>query len=256
MENADVDQEGFSEAVLGFGRQREAVGRGVRDDVAEPSRGEPLEGGLGLLTSNPLAESRVDDLLAEVTGDGEQGGVEQRVVQAAAVFGEIGPVGGRQILLQGAELMGASTGDVGGDHGWQASHHGVAFKPPPRLLVGDGGERRPWTPRLEGLEEYALAVRLEVFVEAHGLDVTKSDSTDGHAHRVVGERELEQRARSDDRQLGHFLIEPAQLRQQRIRCLDLVEKEERAAGLDRLSHQQREFAQDPLGIVALKGPRG
>lgn len=79
----------------------------------------------------------------------------------------------------------------------------------------------------------------QVLVEAHRPEVEKADAPDGHAERVLGQREFEERPRGDHRELGELFGEPSELAQDRAGSLDLVEEQQRSVDRDVAAEQER-----------------
>ena len=91
--------------------------------------------------------------------------------------------------------------------------------------------------------------------EGERLDVQVGDPPDGHAERVVRERELDQGAGRHDGQRGHLLGEPTELAEHLTRGLDLVEEEQRPRGVDAALEGQRQLVEDPHRARVPEAPR-
>ena len=104
--------------------------------------------------------------------------------------------------------------------------------------VGEPLQPRPKV-RLDGAEELGERKRAEEQV---------GDPPDGHRQPGLVERELEQRARRDDRK-GRPVLPQVSQRLDRLRNrLDLIQKQQRPRTVDGPSGQNRELLADPIRV--------
>jgi len=98
----------------------------------------------------------------------------------------------------------------------------------------------------KAFEQEGLARGLEVFGEAHGVEVEVADAPD--PGRDLVQDGVQQRAGCDQVQFGQLLVEVADRLDGRQGLLDLVEEQKRAAGLDSLSGNGRQLLDDLTGV--------
>ncbi|HMG20248.1 MAG TPA: hypothetical protein VK607_02985, partial [Kofleriaceae bacterium] len=152
--------------------------------------------------------------------------IEDVAIHPTRVLGEVGAERRHQVALEVATPVRGLARDVGGDHGRHATDHGVAMEPLESADVRVVGQRLPGLPSREHRAQLGLAVRAEVLVEPHRVEVEQADAADRHAERVLRQRELEERTCGDHGELWQLLGEPAELPEDRSCRLDLVEEQQ------------------------------
>ena len=167
-------------------------------------------------------------------------------------------MGRDEISLQLTTCARTPATHVCGHDGGHAADHRVPVEPLRRPVAGGGRQHPVRPPRAQRAEQVLLAVSIEELGEAHRLDVPEGDPPDRHAELVLGERQLEQRTRGQDRKLWHLLVEPAQLRENRAGRLYLIEEEEAPVRREVSPVREGEIGQHPRGVARreVPGPRG
>ena len=248
MGQSDVEQRHLADAVAGLGGKRNAVGAAVRNQVTQPSHDQGIQGLLRLVMLDAVTNPAVDELAAQRGDHGEQHRIQQPMLGAAGVLGEVVAIGLQQVPLQGAALRRRGARGVLRHHAGHAADHGIPLVPAAGGIVRRGRQRFLRAPPRQPVAQRRLPVSREELGEAQRLHVPVANTSHRHAVREVGKAELQQRPGRDHRQLRLLLREPAQIRQHLGRRLHLVKEQHRLLRGGRYPQRQREIVEDAARV--------
>jgi len=255
---ADVEQRHFADALVRLGGQGDAAGGAVRNQLAQPRHGEQFHGLPCMDRFHAFSDPGVYQFVTQRGDYRTQHRIQQAVIQASRVLGEIVAIGLDQIPLPRPALVGVGTGGIQRDHRGHAAYHGEAFVPRGSELVHRIRDGRAGVVLDKPVLQGVLPVGAKKLGEGQRFHVSVLNAAHRHAVCKVAKRKFEQRACRDYREFRQLLGEPPQPGKYFGGVLNFVDEQDRPARCCAHVQRQAEVVEDAprVGLGEVAGQPG